>query len=264
MPNIEQFPKPSDEISNYEWNMTPTPVKGYIHHLQEFLQRKEQNSNELYAENQWLRKQLNLRIEQSMQVAPPLLPEILLWIMVGLILMIGSTFLEASIISTPWFWNNNSAVTQSLGVSFQIGAVLLVGCLGGKNAAIFSQIIYLTLGLIGLPIFDRGGGWEYVFEPHFGYLLGFVVGAWICGYLAFQKWASINHLMLSCCAGLLSIHVIGMIYFIALYSIGNLTTDISSLSEGIYLYSLAPLLGQLAVICATVTISYTMRKLMVS
>lgn len=263
MPNVEQFPKPSDDVSYYEWNMTPTPVKGYIDRLQNLIQQKQNKINNLQAENQWLREQLNLRIEQSMQVTPPLVPEIVLWAMVGLILTIGGTFVEASIVSVSWLWDGSSLSTQSLGVSFQIGAVLLTGCLGGKNAAVGSQIIYLALGLIGLPIFDRGGGWEYVFEPHFGYLLGFVVGGWVCGYWAFQNWASIDRLMLSCCAGLLSIHVVGIIYLVALYYIRGVTA-ISSLSEGIYLYSVAPLLGQLAVVCAIVAIAYLIRKLMVS
>lgn len=264
MPNVEQFPKPDEDVSVYEWSMTPTPIKGYIDRLQNLLQQKQHQIDNLQAENQWLRDQLDLRIDGSMQVASPLVPEIVLWTMVGLILTIGGTFVEASIVSIPWLGNSSSLATQSLGVSWQIGAVLLIGCLGGKNAAIGSQIIYLALGLIGLPIFDRGGGWEYVFEPHFGYLLGFVVGAWVCGYLAFQKWASIDRLMLSCGAGLLSIHVVGIIYFIALYYIRGVTTDLSSLLEGIYLYSFAPLLGQLAVVCGIVTIAYTARKLMIS
>ena len=263
MSNIKQFLKPNDDISNYEWNMTPTPVKGHIDRLQQLLQQKQSRIDNLQTENQWLREQLDLRIERSTFVAPPLVPEIILWMMVGLFLTISGTFLEASIISLSGLWDGSSLTTQSLGVSFQIGAVLLTGCLGGKNAAICSQLIYLALGLVGLPIFDRGGGWEYVFEPHFGYLVGFVVGAWVCGYLAFQKWASIDRLMLSCCAGLLSIHAIGIVYLVALYYIRGLTA-IDSLSEGIYLYSVAPLLGQLAVVCATVAIAYTIRKLMIS
>lgn len=263
MSNVKQFPKPNDDVSNYEWNMTPVPVKRYIDNRQKLLQQKQHRIDNLQAENQWLREQLDLQIEQSMQVTPPLVPEIVLWTMLGLILTISGTFLEASMISVSWLWNGSSVTTQSLGVSFQIGAVLLTGCLGGKNAAVCSQIIYLVLGLIGLPIFDRGGGWEYVFEPHFGYLIGFVVGAWVCGYLAFGKWATIDRLMLSCCAGLLSIHVIGIIYLIALYYVRGVTA-ISSLSEGIYLYSVAPLLGQLAVVCAIVAIAYSLRKLMIT
>jgi biotin transport system substrate-specific component len=77
------------------------------------------------------------------------------------------------------------------GVSFQVGAVLLTGCVGGKNAAALSQIAYLILGLalfqvFEFPVFTQGGGLSYVREPGFGYLMGFVPAGWVCGYLAFK------------------------------------------------------------------------------
>jgi hypothetical protein len=45
----------------------------------------------------------------------------------------------------------------SLGVSYQIGAVLLTACVGGKNAGALAQIAYVVLGL-NLPVFTNGGG----------------------------------------------------------------------------------------------------------
>ena len=264
MPNVRQISKPSEDISDYEWNMTPAAVKMMLNELLKLLQQKQTETSHLQLENQWLREQLDLRIEQSSQVAPPLIPEILLWAMVGLILTIGGTFMEASTISASSLFKGEGITAESLGVTFQIGAVLLTGCLGGKNAALISQIAYLGLGLIGLPIFSRGGGWEYVFEPHFGYLLGFVVGAWLCGYFAFPKLASINSLMVSCAAGLFSIHLVGIIYLTILYYVRGLTESIDSLSQGIYLYSFAPLPGQLAVICSVIAIAFVARKVMLS
>ena len=264
MPNVRQISKPSEDISDYEWNITPAAVKILFDDLQQLLQQKQAETNNLQLENQWLREQLDLRIEKSSRVAPPLVPEIVLWAMVGLILTIGGTFVEASTIFGASLWKGDGVITQSLGVSFQIGAVLLTGCLGGRNAALIAQIVYLALGLLGLPIFDRGGGWQYILEPNFGYLLGFIAGAWVCGYLAFQKLATINSLMLSCCAGLFSVHLIGIIYLIVLSHIHGLTAEISSLSQGIYAYSIAPVPGQLAVICAVSAIALMMRKLMLS
>ena len=264
MSNISHSSKPNANISDYEWNITPTSVKILIAHLETLLQQRQNKLNNLQAENQWLREQLDLRIDKSFQVSPPLIPEILLWAMVGLILTIGGTFVPASTISAPWLWSEQGITTQSLEVSCQIGAVLLTGCLGGKNAALLSQVAYLTLGLLGLPIFDRGGGWQYVLEPHFGYLLGFIVGAWLCGYWAFKNLASLNGLMLSCGIGLLSIHGIGIIYLIILHYTHGLTAEIDSISQGIYAYSIAPFPGQLAVTCAVVAIAFCLRKLMFS
>ena len=107
----------------------------------------------------------------------------LLWSMIGLLLTMGGTFLEAYGITFPWNWSKHGIQTFSLGVTFQIGAVLLVGCLGGKNAGALSQIAYLVMGLTLLPVFADGGGIGYVKLSQFGYLLGFIPGAWICGLL---------------------------------------------------------------------------------
>lgn len=264
MPDVRQPSKPNEEISNYEWNVTPTAVKNFISHLQKLLEQKQLQLNDLRGENQWLREQLDLRIEKSYQVASPLLPETILWAMIGFILTIGSTFIEASTVSFPWLWNSEGITTQSLGVSLQIGAVLLTGCLGGKNAALLSQIAYLICGLLGAPIFDRGGGWLYILEPNFGYLLGFVAGAWVCGYLAFQNLATINRLFLSCISGLLTIHLTGILYLIVLNYAHGLPTRINSLFQGIYIYSFEPILGQLAVVCAIAIIGFGVRKLMIT
>lgn len=38
---------------------------------------------------------------------------------------------------------------------------------------------YLAIGLFGLPIFFYGGGWAYVQQPTFGYLLVLLPAAWL-------------------------------------------------------------------------------------
>jgi biotin transport system substrate-specific component len=149
-----------------------------------------------------------------------------------------------------------------LGVSYQVGAVLLTACLGGKNAAMFSQIIYILLGLLGLPIFDRGGGSIYLQQPHFGYLIGFVVGAWLCGWLAFQSLAKFATLIASSMVGLFTIHLVGITYLTIMYFITGLGAEIDSLTQAIAIYSLQPLPGQIAVVCATSLIAFVMRKIM--
>ena len=93
------------------------------------------------------------------------------WAIIGVLLTIGGTFLEAFVTSPSWLWQQENVAVHSLGVTYQIGAVLLVGCLGGKNAAAMSQIAYLALGLTLLPIFSEGGGIDYLKQPTFGYLL---------------------------------------------------------------------------------------------
>ncbi len=264
MSNTRQLPKPNPEITDYEWEVTPYSVKIIFASLQQLLQEKQENLDNVDSENQWLRKQLDSRIERTYHPMISSLPEVVLWAIIGLILTVGCTFIEAHTLNFPWLWNDRELAIPTLGVSYQIGAVLFIGCVAGRNAALLSQLAYVILGISGIPIFERGGGWQYILEPNFGYLVGFILGAWLCGYLAFQKLVYLDGLIMSCGAGLLTIHCTGIIYLTVLYCIKGLGPEINSLMEGISLYSLTLLPGQLAVICATVAISYMMRKLMFS
>ena len=264
MSNARELSKPNSDITDYEWEVTPYRVKIIFASLQEILQQKQENLEHVDHENQWLRHQLDSQIERTYNPMMPSLPEVILWSIIGLILTIGCTFIEAHTLNFPWLWNSQGLAIPTLGVSYQIGAVLLIGCIAGRNAALISQVAYVILGVSGLPIFERGGGLQYLLEPNFGYLLGFILGAWLCGYLAFQKLVYLDGLILSCGAGLLAIHFTGIIYLAILYYVPGLGTGINSLMEGISNYSLALLPGQLAVICATVAVAYILRKLMFS
>lgn len=189
-------------------------------------------------------------------------PNQLLWSLIGLLLTIGGTFIEASITSAPSNWNQRGIQTVPLGVTYQIGAVLLVGCLGGKNAGALSQIAYLILGLTWLPVFAQGGGINHLLQPNFGYLLGFVPGAWVCGFLAFQFPPKLEFLASSCLCGLLTIHICGVSYLILnqiFFSTGSQTLP---LLQAVLNYSFYPLPGQLAVVCAATVLAYGWRLIM--
>jgi biotin transport system substrate-specific component len=191
------------------------------------------------------------------------IPTDILWALIGLILTIGGTFMEASVTNAPWNWLNQGVQAQSLGVSFQIGAVLLIGCLGGKNAAVMSQIAYILIGLTWFNVFTQGGGFDYVHEPSFGYLLGFIPGAWICGYLAFRVRPRLESLAFSCLCGLLSIHLIGMSYcLLATQVFSWLNPSTGSLLSTLLTYSIYPLPGQLVVVCAVTVLAFALRHLL--
>lgn len=68
-------------------------------------------------------------------------------------------------------------------LTFQVIVALLTGIVLGARMAFISQLLYLFMGLIGLPVFARGGGLTYVFQMSFGYLVGFVIAAWLVGLL---------------------------------------------------------------------------------
>ncbi len=76
-----------------------------------------------------------------------------------------------------------------------------------------SQLLYVIIGLIGIPVFTKGGGPQYVFNPTFGYLIGFIVGAYIIGLIV-AKFKKINFIsvFISTTVGLMSIYFFGVIY----------------------------------------------------
>lgn len=189
----------------------------------------------------------------------------ILWALVGLFLTILGTFIEAFAINPPWYWSVEGIQAHSLGISFQLVGVLLGGCLGGKNGGVMSQIAYIILGLYWLPVFVFGGGINYFKEPTFGYILGFIPGAWICGRLAFNTKPHLESLAVSALSGLGIIHLCGLVYLCGLSFFSSNVKGVMALEylkSGIYAYSINPLPDQLILVMVTSTVAYVLRKLL--
>jgi len=74
-------------------------------------------------------------------------------------------------------------------VTAQTLAVLLAGLLLGGRRGALCVLLYLCEGTAGLPVFAGGAsGPVYLLGPTGGYLLGFVVAAWLVGSLAERGW----------------------------------------------------------------------------
>jgi len=71
-------------------------------------------------------------------------------------------------------------------ITLQTFFVLLAGGLLGPIWGGTSMLIYLTLGLAGLPVFVGGSGIGIVLSPTFGYLLAFPISAYYVGKM-FEK-----------------------------------------------------------------------------
>ena len=205
-------------------------------------------------------------------------PYILMWTIVGLFLTIGANFVPAYALSSPVQWLSQGITAYPLGFKCQVGAVLLVSCLGGRTAGVLAQITYLVLGLIGLKIFNDGGGVEYLQKPAFGYLLAFIPGAWVCGQLAFKQTRprsamanscinltpkpQLEHLGLSCLCGLVTIHFFGILYLFGFKLIDLQQSGNFNLLDSIVSYSVYPLLSQLLLACAVTSIAFVLRRVM--
>jgi len=73
-----------------------------------------------------------------------------------------------------------------LAVPFTMQSIvcLLAGILLGARRAMLAQALYLLIGLIGLPVFAKGGGFAYVLEPSFGFLIGMLLAGGLVGWIA--------------------------------------------------------------------------------
>lgn len=97
-----------------------------------------------------------------------------------------------------------------LTLQFQFCA--LAGIILGSKYGAISQLIYVLIGLAGFPIFTKGGGIQYVFVPSFGYLLAFILAAFLIGRLMQNKEYTVKNLFFSSIAGLLCVYIIGVAY----------------------------------------------------
>lgn len=98
-------------------------------------------------------------------------------------------------------------------VSLQTVFVIMAGLLlGGRDGAL-AVLLYLAMGLFGIPVFTKGGGPQYVFMPSFGYLIGFPIGALIAGILC-DRIKSVTRGKVFLCAliGCVPIYAIGVTY----------------------------------------------------
>ncbi|MDD5687717.1 MAG: biotin transporter BioY [Elusimicrobia bacterium] len=79
-------------------------------------------------------------------------------------------------------------------ITLQTFFVLLSGLVMGKKLGGVSQISYLLLGGLGLPLFTNTGA---LLGPTGGYIIGFIVASWLTGFLLEKNWKIFYILLLS-------------------------------------------------------------------
>lgn len=122
--------------------------------------------------------------------------------------------------------------------------------LGGRLGAM-SQLIYIAIGLFGVPVFAGGtGGIASIFKPSFGYLLGFILAAYLIGKLTeVSKGAVFIRLLAASAAGILVIYAVGVpyLYLIIKNVLSKDITFITALKTGFLIFIPGDLLKCLAV-----------------
>ena len=105
-------------------------------------------------------------------------------------------------------------------ITLQTFFVLLSGAVLGRRLGSVSQLGYILLGAIGLPVFQGAGvGMSYLAGPTGGYIVGFMVAAWTVGSLARSENISMARLIAVFTAGSLIIYAFGTAWLVYLYRI---------------------------------------------
>lgn len=108
----------------------------------------------------------------------------------------------------------------------------MAGLLLGSKRGALSILIYIIIGLIGIPVFTQGGGFGYVLVPTFGYIIGFCIGAFLTGFITERiKKLTFIKLFGASLAGLAVIYILGMAYYYLLsnYISGGTPIDLYNL-----------------------------------
>ena len=96
-------------------------------------------------------------------------------------------------------------------ITLQFFFTALAGLLLGAEYGALSQLLYIALGLLGLPVFTLGGGIGYVLYPTFGFLLALIPAAYVVGRVNGAS-RSGKRIALACFAGLAVLYAVGLPY----------------------------------------------------
>lgn len=111
--------------------------------------------------------------------------------------------------------------------------------LGGKLGAL-SQLVYVLIGLLGIPVFAGGsGGIGSIFKPSFGYLIGFIIGAYVIGQVSEKiKGNSFFKYLAASILGIIVIYAVGVpyLYLIIRYVAGKELTIATALKTGFLVF----------------------------
>jgi biotin transport system substrate-specific component len=143
--------------------------------------------------------------------------------------------------------------------TLQTMIVLLAGAFLGAKEGFYSQVIYLGLGSIGLPVFaqipDGAVGFARLISPTGGYLLAFPVAAFMVGYLI-EKRKSYLNIILSMFLGETIIILCGTL-FLGLFFLGDF---IEAVKLGAAIFSVWTVLKLIAAASIYSGITKTMSK----
>lgn len=100
-------------------------------------------------------------------------------------------------------------------------SVFLAGGLLGSGSGAVSQLVYVILGAVGLPVFHSfTGGLGILTGPTGGYIIGYVVAAWLIGFVIGRLGQGFYKNIIAMTAGLAACYTLGTLWFMYITSTG--------------------------------------------
>lgn len=98
-------------------------------------------------------------------------------------------------------------------VTLQFFFTAMAGLLLGARLGALSQLVYVALGLFGLPVFAAGGGPGYLLHPTCGFVLALIPAAWVIGRIGGGQ-CDARRAALAAFAGLAVLYAVGVPYLV--------------------------------------------------
>ena len=142
---------------------------------------------------------------------------------------------------------------QPVPINLATFSVFLAGGVLGARRGTVSQVVYVLLGAVGLPVFASfTGGLGILFGPTGGYIFGYIAAAWLVGMLAVRCHGKVYWFALTMAGGLVLCYLLGTAWFMIVTRTG--------LVESLLLCVVPFLLGDAAKIVVAALLVPVLRK----
>ena len=174
----------------------------------------------------------------------------------GLLLIVCGSLVQAALPSI----GPNGLSLIALPITLQVPALLLTALVCGARSAMLAGVAYISLGLFQLPVFQAGGGVNYLLDPGFGYIAGFLPAAWLTGRLA--KQGGMDNLLSLTAAAMLGLLVLQLCGLANLLLGGLVGRWNGALPQLLISYSFGPLIPQLLLCCGVALLALVLRRVL--
>lgn len=140
-------------------------------------------------------------------------------------------------------------------ITLQTLMVVLSGMILGSKAGAMSQIVYVLLGLSGMPVFAGfTGGFDSILKPSFGFLIGFIPAAYFSGKVLEDNLLNKKYSIFSSIVGIITPYFIGIpyMYVVLNFHMGKSMNILDVLKIGLIPF----ILGDLVKLFISFTVSY--------